>query len=191
MIGSIRTLPAKFWVRLPIISKGECNMNAAQKRLSRFKYLNLQGLTDLRGFKISLYRSASPYDYVFSFKAPVFMKGYGSISFNRNEMGGLNCVELTPCLPAKAKLGMSLFSLIVLRGNAFLGKPLVIESATKPSQCMVKYMKMFDPRLKPVLDIKDKSHDYDVKLHIPLLSDLEVLAIEWFWQRYLPLKVFY
>jgi len=143
----------------------------------KFPFLNLLGLAELKGLSVHV---AS--ERVNSRTEHSFFVFHGRARRSRS----LNIVlkqelkkretlltEFYPELPGGKHLGLTLFFLILTRGNHFAKHVVEVEIPLRPIQGMVDKMTGF----KVATDKDEEAR----QLTVPELSAEEVAAVEWFW----------
>lgn len=164
------------------------SLDSVARELSvRFPFLNLKGLARVRGLNITIetFRNlAEDGGKAYEFHVRhweqedesgrvLFLKGYPN--------SDLRCPSIYPHLPRDKNLGVTLFTMILLRGNTYADSTVWISRVNALSIKMANKMLGFDAKLLPRADELHR----DVTLKVPRLKPKEVSAVEWYWRRIL------
>jgi len=177
-----------FWFRPQKASIRGLDMQIVSNALlPRFPFLNLAGLAHVKGLALKMDRWKTPHDPgLFAHDFMVYHKEHEDQSgkilfFKKKGIADLLCTSIYPDLPRVGNLGVTLFTLMLLRGNTFAGKITRISRVNVHSIKMAKKMQGFDPRIDPW---PDELHT-DCVLKVPRLTPKQVSAVEWYWRRIL------
>jgi len=161
--------------------------------LKRFPYLNLRGLAMVKGISTQM-RVKTP-GGIFNYRYTTYLIDHedsvsgrcikGIVNMQQNmDSGNVECTDVFPDLPRGNGMGMTLLALILLRGNIYAGKKILLTYVSDDSIKMVKHMEDFEPHIR----INADGENMDVQLTIPKLSRSEVSAVELYWERILHLR---
>jgi len=161
------------------------NLEAVNRILSkRFPSLNLTGLAALPHLLVAVECEADNGRKSVLHHFSVFHGGQarGEEGFLRIwqglERGSVTVTSVFPKLPTGQGLGQTLFELILLRGNSFTGKEIMVVDMNGASKMMVSRMDGFHPKGHRYFGEGDGEH---WTIMAPKLSARELYAVEWYW----------
>jgi len=161
------------------------NFGAVNRILSkRFPNLNLTGLAALPYLLVTVECEAEKGRKEVVHRFSVFHGGQarGEEGFLRIWQGlereSVTVTSVFPKLPAGQGLGRTLFELILLRGNSFTGKEIMVVDINAASKKMVGEMAGFHLRTDKYSGEGDGEH---WTIMAPKLSARELYAVEWYW----------
>lgn len=157
-----------------------------------FGYLNPEGLAGVRGLSVSL--ALDPNEGAERTEAFFFKVCHGDGSSYPGYIGfafdpateRLYCDILFPNLPSGKGLGLTLFTMILLRANAFAGKHVELRSVWRDSRKMTSRMRDFTPF---TTQENDQSGGKNIILQVPTTNNDVLEAIEWYWMNILQMEL--
>gem|GEM_PF-5554346 len=166
--------------------------SVAQLLSKKLSYLNLKGLADLKNLSVRIKPENSEvkenvidHDFIIS-----YVEGKeridGNITIMENtKTNKISVSNIFPNLPSDRDLGVTMFKLILVRGNILAGRKIEITAPNIYARPMIfEKMKEFKPKREP-LKLGETELKRIISMTVPRLTDEQVKAVEWLWQNVL------
>ncbi len=164
------------------------SLDSVAQLFKKFIYLNLEGLADLKNLAVCIESEKSEkednltyHDFIITYVEDE-QRIDGNITLQENsKTKEITIANIFPNLPQKRNLGITMFWLVLVRGNILAGQNIKISAPNLYARGMLGKMSEFSPRIETDrVDLKRI-----IFMTVPRLTDEQVQAVEWLWQNVL------
>ena len=163
-------------------------LDSISRLFKKFIYLNLEGLADLKKLAVRLESEKSEkedniiyHDLIINYREKN-QKIDGNITLMENsKTNEITVANIFPNLPPNRNLGITIFWLVLVRGNILAGRGIKVSAPNLDARGMLGKMSEFSPRIeRDRVDLKRI-----IFMTVPRLTGEQVQAVDWFWQNIL------
>jgi hypothetical protein len=164
--------------------------SVAQLLSKKLTYLNLKGLAKLKNLGVRIKSEKSEveenvinHDFIITY---VKKRIDGNITLMENpKTNEVSVANIFPNLPSDRDFGVTMFKLILVRGNILAGRKIEICAPNIDARPMIfGKMKEFSPKLEP-LKPGEAELKRIISMIVPRLTQKQVCAAEGFWRNVL------